>query len=231
MVPAPKASPKTTSAKIAPAELTSALRARIMNGQLVPNQRLIEVDIAEEFGASRGNVRLALAELTMEGLVDRVQNRGAKVRGVTPEEAVEITEIRSAIESMCTAKAAKRVTPEQAEELRGIGKRLSDAVEAGDLEAYAAENSALHNTLIQIAGMPIAAETIARLRSQSVRQQFQRARLLSDQNESLSQHLSIIDAVCAGDAARARAAMEEHLSSVSTVIAHTGITPVSIPRN
>lgn len=71
------------------AELVSVLRSAIMGGELVPDQRLVEADLAAWYMASRGKVRAALAELTVEGLVERVQNRGARVRAVSVQEAVE----------------------------------------------------------------------------------------------------------------------------------------------
>ncbi|WP_232836414.1 GntR family transcriptional regulator [Lentzea terrae] len=49
-----------------------------MGGDFVPNQRLVEADLCEQFGASRASVRAALVELANERLVERVQNRGAR---------------------------------------------------------------------------------------------------------------------------------------------------------
>ena len=74
----------------------------------MPNQRLVEADLSDQFEASRASVRAALAELTNEGLVERVQNRGARVRAVSLAEAVEITEVRMVVEGLCATKAAER---------------------------------------------------------------------------------------------------------------------------
>ena len=89
----PTAVPKSTD----PAAVVAGLKKAIDRGELVPNQRLVEADICAEFNASRATVRAALAELTLEGLVERIQNRGARVRAVSVEEAVEITEVRAAL--------------------------------------------------------------------------------------------------------------------------------------
>jgi DNA-binding GntR family transcriptional regulator len=64
------------------------IREAILTGEFVPNQRLVEADLSERFAASRARVRAALLELTNEGLVERVQNRGARVRAVRLEEAI-----------------------------------------------------------------------------------------------------------------------------------------------
>ena len=56
--------------------VVDAIRDAIADGEFAANQRLVEADLSERFGASRGNVRTALLQLTSEGLVERVQNRG-----------------------------------------------------------------------------------------------------------------------------------------------------------
>jgi DNA-binding GntR family transcriptional regulator len=203
------------------AELADLLRAAIVNGELVPNQRLVEADLAAEYGASRGNVRVALSELSVEGLVERVQNRGARVRAVSVDEAVEITEVRAALEGLCARKAAERITDEQAAELQQLAERMKDAVERGDRESYSEGNQTLHARLIEISAQRTAAATIQRLRGQAVRFQFRLARQPGRPAVSLPQHLAIIDAVCAHDPDAAAEAMRVHLESVADVIRST----------
>ena len=79
--------------------VVAGLWEAISRGELVANQRLIEKDICEEYGASRGTVRAALTALDAEGLVERIQNRGARVRSVSLAEAIEILEVRSLLEA------------------------------------------------------------------------------------------------------------------------------------
>ncbi|WP_413335817.1 GntR family transcriptional regulator [Brevibacterium sp. GP-SGM9] len=211
-----KAVPRMTAA-----ELGRRLRDAIMSGQLVPNQRLVEADLAAEYGASRGNVRIALTELSSEGLIERVQNRGARVRAVSPDEAVEITEVRGALESLCARKAAERVSQSEIELLRDIGRRMTQAVERGDRDAYSAGNTELHALIIKVSGQQVAAETINRLRSQAVRYQYRLAQRPDRPAQSLPQHLSIIDGICSQDAEAAASAMQDHLRSVAAEISAT----------
>ena len=203
------------------AEVVNVLRSAIVGGELVPNQRLVEADLAAEYGASRGNIRAALAELTVEGLVERVQNRGARVRAVSVDEAVEITEVRAALEALCARKAAERISDDQALELQELAKRMKDAVERGDRDSYSECNQSLHSRLIDISAQQTAAATIHRLRGQAVRFQFRLARQPGRPAVSLPQHLAIIDAVCAHDPDAAAEAMRVHLESVADVIRST----------
>lgn len=198
--------------------LRDRLREKIMAGELVPDQRLVEADISEEYGSSRGNVRIALADLTAEGLVEKVANRGARVRAVSLDEAIEITEVRGALESLCARRAAERVGPNQVAQLRDIGRRMTAAVSEGDREAYSGCNRELHALVIEISGQHTAAETIRRLRGQAVRYQYRLAQQSGRPAESLPQHLAIIESVCAQDPDAAAAAMQAHIRSVARSI-------------
>ena len=75
-------------------DLRTQLRDAILRGTYAPRQRLIEAELAEEYDASRFVVRNALIQLAADGLVELQPNRGARVREISVEEAVEITEIR-----------------------------------------------------------------------------------------------------------------------------------------
>ena len=108
----------------APTAVVDALRAAIVEGAFVPDQRLVEADLTERFRASRATVRNALVLLSAEGLIERVQNRGARVRAVSLAEAVEITEVRMALEALCAGKAAARATEEDRRGLRAIGDTI-----------------------------------------------------------------------------------------------------------
>ncbi|MFF1883803.1 GntR family transcriptional regulator [Pseudarthrobacter sp. NPDC058196] len=210
-----------TGRSLTVAELVDVLRSAIVGGDLVPNQRLVEADLSAEYGASRGNIRAALAELTVEGLVERVQNRGARVRAVSVEEAVEITEVRAALEALCARKAAERITEGEAAELQELAGRMKDAVERGDRDSYSECNQILHARVIDISAQQTAAATIHRLRGQAVRFQFRLARQPGRPAVSLPQHLAIIDAVCAHNPDAAADAMRVHLESVADVIRST----------
>jgi DNA-binding GntR family transcriptional regulator len=69
----------------------------------------VEEDLAGTLGVTRQSLRAALLDLTAEGLVERIPNRGARVRVVSTEEAVAITECRMALEALCAVKAAERI--------------------------------------------------------------------------------------------------------------------------
>jgi len=207
----------TSSARSASSRVgsvTEGIRESILRGDFVPGQRLVEIDLSEQFSASRGAVRSALLELATEGLVERMANRGARVRVVQLDEAIEIYEVRMAVEALCAAKAAERIDAAGIKELRAIGKDMKASVASGDIGRYRELNQQLHSRVREIGGQQTAAAVLERLRAQSVRQQFKLASLPGRPRVSLPEHLAIISAVCAGDPAAAERAVRDHLSSV-----------------
>ncbi|MGW3614777.1 GntR family transcriptional regulator [Micromonospora sp. NPDC005163] len=194
--------------------LADRIREAIFSGDLAPNQRLIEADLCAQFQASRSHIRNALTDLVGEGIVERIPNRGARVRAITVEEAVAINEVRMVVEGLCAAKAAARVTDDQAELLRAIGERMTSAVMSGDLIGYSNLNKELHSLIGRISGQTAACEVIERLRGNLVRHQVRLALQPGRASESLPQHLAIIEAICHKDPDRAEAEMRTHLRNV-----------------
>ena len=194
--------------------VVAAIRDAIVRGEFVPNQRLVEADLSAQFAASRASVRSALIELTNEGLVERVQNRGARVRAVSLAEAVEISEVRMMLESLCAAKAAERITDAEIAELRELGESMRAAVASGDVVGYSGFNQRLHRRVREIGGQQTAAQVLERLRGQSVRHQFRLAMRPGRPQVSLPEHLAIIDAICAHHPVEAAEAARVHLQSV-----------------
>jgi DNA-binding GntR family transcriptional regulator len=190
------------------------IREAIISGEFAPKQRLVEADLSERFGASRSGVRSALFELANEGLVERVQNRGARVRAVTLDEAIEISEIRMVVEGLCAAKAAERITDEQIAELRALGSAMRTAVSDGHVVRYSELNQTLHLRIRQISGQSAAAGVLERLRAQDVRHQFRLTLVPGRPNVSLAEHLAIIDEICARAPEAAERAARRHLLSV-----------------
>lgn len=190
------------------------IRANILSGDFAPGQRLVESELSETFNSSRGAVRSALIDLTHEGLVERIANRGARVRTVSVEEAVALTEVRMVVEGLCAAKAAENITDDQIEDLRDIGRRMQDAVRNGEIMVYSQLNTALHDRICEISDQPAAAEVLSNLRARNVRHQFRLALRPGRPHVSLPEHLAIIDEVCARSPDGAERAARRHVASV-----------------
>ncbi|WDV55981.1 GntR family transcriptional regulator [Streptomyces coeruleorubidus] len=106
------------------------LRQAIAQGETAPAQRLVENELAEQFGVTRAGIRAALIDPEARGLVERIRNRGSpvRVRVVTVEEAVAITEYRMVLEGLCAAEAAVAASDERLAEPTALGRPMTKAV-------------------------------------------------------------------------------------------------------
>jgi len=197
------------------------LRQAILAGDMAPGQRLVEEELAGVLRVTRASVRAALFDLTAEGLVERIPNRGARVRVVTLAEAVAITECRMTLEGLCAAKAAERVTEAQAARLRAIGDQMERSVADGEPLKYSALNHELHRLVREVSGQAVAADLLERLNGQLVRHQFQLSMRPGRPQASLPEHLAIIAAIAAGRPAEAEEAARRHLRSVIAALRRT----------
>lgn len=190
------------------------LRRAILTGDFAPGQRLIEADLCESLTASRFVVRTALQELAADGLVEMQRNKGARVRAVPVEEAIEIVEVRMALEGLSAARAAERATPADVAELREIVVRMRVAVEQAELAIYGELNARLHNAVQRISANATCTRTLERLRAQVVRHQFALSLQPGRPSVSLPQHERIVAAIADGDPVAAETSMRLHLESV-----------------
>lgn len=190
------------------------LRDAIVDGRFQPNERLVEADLTRAFGAGRTAVRAALVRLDQEGLVERQPNRGARVRLVSDREALEIEEVRVALEQMLARHAATRINRGHIAELRRILKEMTVRVEAGDPLGYSELNARFHELIWSIAGQTVAATLVANLKSQSIRFQYRTILQPGRPDRSLHEHVRIVEALASGDPDASEAAMREHLSRV-----------------
>ncbi|MFE4451575.1 GntR family transcriptional regulator [Streptomyces sp. NPDC056796] len=201
--------------------VSSGIREALAAGDMVPGQRLVEQELSEVFRATRSSVREALQDLAAEGLVELIPRRGARVRVISVEEAVQITECRALLEGLCARRAAEYATDEVRQELRGIGEAMNRAVGDGDPDAYSVLNRRLHERIGEAGGQKVAQALLERMNGQMVRYQFRLALRPGRPARSLPQHLAIIDAVVTGDPDAAEAAARAHVESVVDALRET----------
>ncbi|HEY9306403.1 MAG TPA: GntR family transcriptional regulator [Microbacterium sp.] len=199
-------------------DLTQVIREAILDAQFAPHQRLIEADLSERYGASRASVRTALLNLAGEGLVERLPNRGARVRAITVDEAIEIVEVRIGLETLCARKAAENLTPADAERLRALRSDIEAAITSGDLMAYSRLNQELDRRIRDLSRHGTATQLLERLRAQSARHQFRLAFHPGRAATSAPEHIAIIDAILAKDPDAAEAATRAHLAGIVEVL-------------
>jgi DNA-binding GntR family transcriptional regulator len=203
------------------------LREAIVRGELAPNQRLVEADMSNAFRMPRAAVRTALVRLEHEGLVEREPHRGARVRLVSEQEAVEILQARASLEGLAAREAAMRITKATAAEVRAVLARQRAALGGQDLLGASDVNAELHAKIVDLSGHTTAQRLIRSLNSQMVRFQFRTILIPGRPTQSLEEHAAIVEAVTAGEPEKAERAMRRHLTNVAKAleISHAKASP------
>ena len=195
-----------------------ALREAIVRGDIAPEARLVEAEISTNFKMSRGAVRTALIRLEEEGLVVREPHRGARVRKVSDDEAVEILQVRAVLEGLAVRLTAERIDDAGATRLRALLERHRELLEVGDLLGASDANADLHAALLELSGHGTARRLIRALNSQTVRYQYRTILIPGRPAASVAEHTAIVEAVVAGRADEAEAAMRSHLFNVAQAV-------------
>ena len=195
----------------------------ILRGDFQPNERLIEMDLAQLYNVGRAAIRTTLARLEQDGLVEREPNRGARVRAISEEEAVETLEARAVLEGLAARYAARNVTDADIADLRAIVGEMEARLAEGDLLGISEGNTRLHSRLLQIANNKTVARLIERLHAQHIRSQFRLILVPGRPPRSVAEHRAIVEAVASRDPDAAEAAMRSHLANtVETLRTLTG---------
>lgn len=133
--------------------ITSAIRSKILTGELQPGVKLAEQKLAEEFGSSRAPIREALRQLEQEGMVEYSRNVGCSVRRVKPEDAYEIYLLRANLEMTALRYFDCKFPEEDLRTLRGILEEMRN-VRPGDLSQIVENDNRFHAVIVQRAGLP-----------------------------------------------------------------------------
>jgi len=198
------------------------LHQAIVRGELSPNERLVEMELAQKFGVGRASVRAALVRLEQDGLVERELNRGARVRAVSEAEAAEMLEVRAVLEGLAARYAARNATAQEIAALRAIHTQMQACLERGDLLGNSELNAQWHDKLLAMARHQTVTALIHRLRAQHVRFQYRTLLVPGRARHSLEEHQAVIDAVAAHDETAAENAMRKHLASTVDALRQSG---------
>ncbi|MBN9452020.1 MAG: GntR family transcriptional regulator [Bosea sp.] len=191
-----------------------ALRRAIIEQALKPGMKLPEDSIGEQLGVSRTLVREAFGRLAVEGLVELKPNRGASVAYPTLEEARDVFEVRRGLERLVAESLAGRITPAQVAELEAHVHQEEKAHEQDGPESIRLSGE-FHIKLANMTGNALLLRYVQEASSRCSLILAIYGRPHSSEC-AVSEHRQLIDALRAGDAARAADLMDHHLRAVVT---------------
>ena len=138
-------------------EMTAdTLREAIFSMHFKPNDRLVERDLCDQTGVSRTCVREALRHLESEGLVERRANKGLYVTAVTPAEALQIYEVRAALEPALAKLFVERASEADVKALRQALSHIGAAIDGKPVRAYVQGLEEFYDVLLRGSGNQVA---------------------------------------------------------------------------
>jgi len=143
---------KPRSGRAAEDRVFNAVLNAILDHRLAPGTKLVERDLSELLGVSRGAVRAALARLGHSLLVELRPNRGAVIANPSANETRDVFEARRVIESAVVQGLARSITAKQLAELRGFVAEEQKAYERGDRRTGQRLSIRFHKLLSELAG-------------------------------------------------------------------------------
>ena len=202
------------------------LKDKLLSGAYYPGARLVERDLAEQLDMSRTPVRWALRQLENEGYLERLGNRGFCVRMPDREEALNILDIRAAIEGMAAFLAASRRTEQHVAAFDEIIAAMRETAENHDLLTYYRLTADLHQLIFTASANPELAAFAIRINAQSSRFHFRTLLLPERLGKSVAEHAEMAEHIKNRDADKAERCTRNHVLAVKTLIAeHDDLMP------
>lgn len=189
---------------------TSALHDAILTGELSAGAPLRLGELAEALGMSMMPVREALRRLAAIGLVEIVPHKGAWVPELTPEDAQDTLDTRTALETLAIQRAAAQLSERDAETAAAELERHVTAARRGENVAARLAHTQFHFTIYQASGSKWLLRALEPVWQNSERYRFAGPRR-SSLPASTREHQAILDACAAHDPERAVAALATHL--------------------
>lgn len=189
--------------------VAAQLRTAIQRGEMLPGDRLRQVEVASRFGVSTTPVREAFVLLQAEGLLRIDPHRGAVVFRPSVEDLRESYHIRQALETLAVARAIDRLSNRRLAELKALVEEMR---RTPDAHRWVELNDRFHMRLYAASGMPRLCALIASLRDASAAYMQMRAASHPRGKQADAEHALLLEAVRARDRRRAQALVRTHLS-------------------
>jgi DNA-binding GntR family transcriptional regulator len=189
------------------------IKEAILNFQFLPNQALVEGDLASQLGISKTPVRDALMRLEKEGLVTRIAYKGTYVSDVNNQDMANIFDIRIVLEGLAIRLATEAICEDDLNHMDILIHKHETALKNHDVSSASAINNEFHNLIVDHCSNPLLQQMLHNLDDH-----LKRYRLLSVSqgmryDKSIPEHRAIYDALKERDPDKAEQAMQQHLQS------------------
>lgn len=193
------------------------IKSMIEDRQLLPGQKIPQEKLAAELGISRTPLISALKFLEHEKLVETKPRRGFFVRLFKIDEMISIFEIREVLEGLSARRAAQSVSVAQKDELRKIFSPFLSNKKIENYQGYSKADRRFHNLIAEIGSKEFLTSILQTFNIIALAYQYPtREGLVRDPNNTIKEHIGIVEAICSHDQDLAEKLMRKHLSATIT---------------
>ena len=191
--------------------VAKAVTSSILSGRWFPGQRLIEGDLARDLKVSRGTVREALKRLAAERVIALTPHRGAYVRVLTREEALELLEVLTALYGLAAELAAARIEQgDNRKRLTAAYERLRDDGPKSDRIIHTIDRGSFYDVFLDVAGNRELIRMNPAAPTQILRMQVHPYLTSADLESLFADYQVLFDAILSGDGKKAKRTIEVH---------------------
>ena len=196
----------------------NTLREAILRGDLVPGERLMELQLAAKLGVSRTPIREAIRMLEQEGLAITIPRKGAIVAGMTEKDMQDVLEIREALEELSVQVACDKIKDEEVAKLRENMENFETSLKSGDLKRMAEADVEFHDVIYQATDNPKLINMLNNLREQMYRYRVEYLKNPSNHEQLLREHEAIYRGIMAKDKDAVTEMIRKHISNQVDVV-------------
>ena len=195
------------------------LKRMIIDRQLLPGQKIPQEKIARELGVSRTPLIAALKYLEQEKLVVSKPRRGFYVRLFSKKEMISIFELREVLEGLTARRAAQKVSDAEIERLNQFFTQFDLGQPIGDYKAYSREDRYFHTYVTQIGAKEFLKSILETTNIISFSYQLINSEgLVRSPDETIHEHLAVIEAIGRRDPEAAESLMRRHFRKTITAL-------------
>jgi DNA-binding GntR family transcriptional regulator len=187
------------------------LRDRIVTQRLAPGTVLREDELMRELEVGRTPLREAVKRLALENLVAVQPRRGTFVSPVEASDIVNISEVRAELEGYAAELAARRLDGDHRAAAEALLREVEELAGSGDQDWLMRFDERIHRFTWEASGNPYLQETLERYFTHSLRVWYLVLEHLPGLSHAVHDQTHLVEALLAGDAARARQIMREHV--------------------
>ncbi|MDD3337678.1 MAG: GntR family transcriptional regulator [Lachnospiraceae bacterium] len=196
----------------------TTLRRAILQGELKPGERLMEIALANRLGVSRTPIREAMRKLELEGLVVMIPRKGAQVAQITEQELNDVLEVRKGLEELAIAKACERIDEDELKELDQAARNFEKVIQTKDLTKLAEMDVQFHDIIYNATRNRRLVQILNNLREQMYRFRVEYLKDMDARKALVAEHDKIVAALRNKDAEAAKELIYKHIDNQQQAI-------------